>query len=332
MSMRKTRRAIVVSMIGTAALVMTACGPGVTGGSSGSDFPSQRIEIVVPYGAGGATDTHARSVAEGVAGELGVNVQVVNKPGSSGAIGTSETAQANADGYELLFAPASSFTSVPNLQSVSYSEDDFAGISMMFEQGYGLVTRAADFEDLEDLASQEGRVTYAYTGTGNPTHLTAEDFADEAGLEVEGVPFDAATDAIQAVRGGQVDFAIGDLNIAGAQVAQDEDLTALAVTTEERQSQLPEVPTFHEEGFLPDEVYASRFAIAAPTGTPDEVIEILRGAFDTVLTSDAHTEFAEANYLYPSPHTDAQAWFVEWIPQERELVATKLDEFGIGTE
>ncbi|WP_051297816.1 tripartite tricarboxylate transporter substrate binding protein [Brevibacterium album] len=326
------RRVAALTAIGTAALLLSACGPGVTGGSADGEFPSKRIEIVVPYGAGGATDTHARAVADGMAGELGVDVQVVNKPGSAGAIGTSETAQAGADGYELLFAAASSFTAVPNLQEISYSEDDFTGVAMMFEQGYGLVVHEDDFTDLADLASQDGRVTYAYTGTGNPTHLASEDFAAEAGLEAEGVPFDAATDAIQAVRGGQVDFAIADLNIAGSQVSQDEELAALAVTTEERQEQLPDVPTFHEEGYLGEEVYASRFALAAPAGTPEETVGVLRGAVETVLGSDSFSEFAASNYLYPSPHTDAEEWFTTWIPEERELVAGKFDEFGIGAE
>ena len=318
------------SMIGGFVLAVSACGPGVTGGSSDGEYPSQRIEIIVPYGAGGATDTHARSLADGLSTDLGVNVQIVNKPGSGGAIGTSEAAQAAADGYELLFAPASAFTSVPNLQEVSYSEEDFEGIAMMHQQGYGLVAKAAEYESLDDLSAADGRITYAFTGTGNPTHLAAESFAQEAGLEVEGVPFDAATDAIQAVRGGQVDFTIADLNIAGAQVEQDDDLVALAVSTEERQEKMPDVPTFHEEGYMPDDVYAARFALAAPAGTPEETISTLRASTDAVLESEAFGEFAETNYLYPSPYDDPQQWFTEWVPEERDRVAAKFDEFGIG--
>lgn len=328
--MKLSARLTAVSVIGSLALAVSACGPGMSGGAGGDEYPSQRIEVIVPYGAGGATDTHARALADGLSTELGVNVQIVNQPGSGGAIGTSEAAQATADGYELLFAPASAFTSVPNLQTVSYSEEDFEGIAMMYQQGYGLVAGADDFTSLEDLASAEGRLTYAFTGTGNPTHLAAESFAQESGIEVEGVPFDAATDAIQAVRGGQVDFTIADLNIAGAQVSQDEDLVALAVSTEERQPQMPDVPTFHEEGYMPDDVYAARFAMAAPAGTPDETISTLRDSIDTVLTSDSFGEFAETNYLYPSPFDDTQEWFAEWIPEERDRVATKFEEFGIG--
>lgn len=330
MKVKFSARLTTASVIGSLVFAVSACGPGVSGASGDDDYPSQRIEIIVPYGAGGATDTHARSLADGLSTELGVNVQIVNQPGSGGAIGTSEAAQATADGYELLFAPASAFTSVPNLQAVSYSEADFEGIAMMYQQGYGLVASTDDFESLEDLASADGRITYAFTGTGNPTHLAAESFAQEAGIEVEGVPFDAATDAIQAVRGGQVDFTIADLNIAGAQVDQDDDLIALAVSTEERQEQMPDVPTFHEEGYMPDDVYAARFALAAPAGTPDETLSTLRESIDTVLTSDSFGEFAEANYLYPSPYEDPQEWFTEWVPEERDRIATKFDEFGIG--
>src|SRR5699024_1986327 len=241
-----------------------------------------------------------------------------------------EAAQAAADGYELLFAPASAFTSVPNLQEVSYSEEDFEGIAMMHQQGYGLVAKAAEYESLDDLSAADGRITYAFTGTGNPTHLAAESFAQEAGLEVEGVPFDAATDAIQAVRGGQVDFTIADLNIAGSQVSQDEELVALGVSTEERQEQLPDVPTFHEEGYIQDEVYAARFALAAPAETSASTIESIREASAAVLESDSFGEFASANYLYPSPHEDAEEWFTEWIPEERERTAAKFEEVGIG--
>lgn len=330
MNVNISKYAKAASLLGAMALTVSACGPGMSGGSGGGDFPSQRVEIIVPYGAGGATDTHARALAEQLTEELGVDVQIVNQPGSSGAIGTSEAAQAKADGYQLLFAPASSFTSVPNLQEVSYSEDDFTGVSMMFEQGYGLVAAASDYEDLGDLADADGRVTYAFTGTGNPTHLVAESFAQEAGIEVEGVPFDAATDAIQAVRGGQVDFTVGDLNIAGAQVSQDDELVALAVSTEERQERLPDVPTLHEEGYMPDDVYASRFALATPAETPEETVEAIREATDAVLNSDEFSEFATANYLYPSPHDDAEKWFTDWIPEERERTADKFEEFGIG--
>ena len=327
--MKITQHSTMLAVLGAMTLAVTACGPGATGGSSDDDFPSQRVEIVVPYGAGGATDTHARALAEGLTDEMGVDVQIVNQPGSSGAIGTSEVGQANADGYQLLFAPASSFTSVPNLQDVSYSEEDFSGIAMMHQQGYGVVARASDYEELADLADEDGRVTYAFTGTGNPTHLASESFAQEAGLEVEGVPFDAATDAIQAVRGGQVDFTVADLNIAGAQVSQDDELVALAVSTEERQEQLPEVPTFHEEGYMPDDVYAARFALAAPKDTPESTVESIRKATGAVLESESFSEFASTNYLYPSPHDDAQQWFTEWIPEERERTAEKFDEFGI---
>lgn len=321
-----------VSVLGVVALAVTACGPGATGGSDGDEFPSQRIEIIVPYGAGGATDTHGRALAEGLTEEMGVDVQIVNLPGSTGAIGTSEGAQANADGYQLLFAGASAFTSVPNLQEVSYSEQDFTGISMLYQQGYGLVTRASDYEELEDLASEDGRITYAYTGTGNPTHLASENFAREAGLDVEGVPFDAATDAIQAVRGGQVDFTVTDLNIVGAQVSQDDELVALAVTTEERQEQLPDVPTFHEAGYIPDDVYAARFALAAPAETPESTVETIREATGAVLESDSFSEFASANSLYPSPHEDAEQWLMEWVPEERERTAVQFEEFGIGLD
>lgn len=330
MDMKSSMRLTAASVIGGLVIAVSACGPGVSGGSGGGDYPSKRIEIIVPYGAGGATDTHARSLADGLSTELGVNVQIVNQPGSGGAIGTSEAAQASPDGYELLFAPASAFTSVPNLQNVSYSEEDFEGIAMMYQQGYGLVAGADDFESLDDLASADGRITYAFTGTGNPTHLAAESFAQEAGIEVEGVPFDAATDAIQAVRGGQVDFTIADLNIAGAQVDQDDDLVALAVSADERQEQLPDVPTFQEEGYMPDDVYAARFALAAPAGTPDETLETIRESTDAVLTSESFGEFAKTNYLYPSPFDDPQKWFTEWIPKERDRVKTKFDEFGIG--
>jgi tripartite-type tricarboxylate transporter receptor subunit TctC len=325
-----TRRWVAIAMTGGLMLSAAACGPGMSGGGGGGEYPSDRVEIVVPYGAGGATDTHARALAEELGTDLGANVQIVNRPGSSGAIGTSDVAQAAADGYTLIFAPASAFTSVPNLQDVSYSEDDFAGIAMLHQQGYGLVAAADSYESLEDLASAEGRITYALTGTGNPTHLAAETFAKEAGLDAEGVPFDAATDAIQAVRGGQVDFAIADLNIAGAQVDQDEELAALAVTTEERQPQLPDVPTFHEVGYLEDEVFAARFALAAPAGTPDEVLTTLRDSTATVLESDSFGAFADANYLYPSPVDDPQRWFTDWIPNERDHVAEQFDEFGIG--
>lgn len=330
MKVKFSTRLTAVSVTSGLVLAVTACGPGMSGGGGDDDYPSERIEIVVPYGAGGATDTHARALAEGLSTELGVNVQIVNQPGSGGAIGTSEAAQATPDGYELLFAPASAFTSVPNLQTVSYSEEDFVGIAMMHQQGYGMVAGADDFESLDDLASADGRITYAFTGTGNPTHLAAESFAQETGLEVEGVPFDAATDAIQAVRGGQVDFTIADLNIAGAQVDQDEDLVALAVSTEERQPQMPDVPTFHEEGYMADDVYAARFAMAAPADTPEETISTLREGIGTVLTSDSFSEFSEANYLYPSPYDDPQEWFTEWIPEERDSVATKFEAFGIG--
>ena len=174
MKLKTSKHLAAVSVIGGLVLAVCACGPGVSGGGGGGDYPAQRVEIIVPYGAGGATDTHARSLADGLSTELGVDVQIVNQPGSAGAIGTSEAAQASADGYELLFAPASAFTSVPNLQEVNYSEGDFEGIAMMYQQGYGLVASADDFESLDDLASADGRITYAFTGTGNPTHLAAE--------------------------------------------------------------------------------------------------------------------------------------------------------------
>lgn len=307
------------------ALVLSACGGTST---DADDYPSSSIEIVVPFGPGGLPDVSARSLANELESELGVSVQVVNVPGGASTIGVSEVSRAEADGYTLLFSATSAFATTPLLQEVSYTAEDFVGIAATMDVPYALVSQGgSDFQTIEDLAAADARITYTTTGNANVIHLSGATTFDAMGIDAEPVVYESSVESMQAVTSGQVDIAIVPVSDIGAQVDAGE-LVPLAVTSAVRSEAYPDVPTVREAGYPEGEGYTASWALLAPAGTPDSVVEVLSQATEAAIETDTYQAYLETQMSNPL-ELSGQEWLQEYLQDVTERAAADVERLGL---
>ncbi len=235
-------------VIGLATLSLVA-------GAQAQTFPSRTVTIVSPYQAGGTSDIIARILAQKLSERLGQNVVIENRPGANGTIGVNQVVRADPDGHTLLAVASSALTLNPIFyKSLSYDvARDLAPITRTGQVSNVLVVNpsvpAKDLKELVALAKQKpGELIYASQGVGSNGHLIAEQFAQRAGIDYRHVPYKGSAPAVQDLLGGRVQLMFDNLPSALPQI-QSGNLRALAVTTAERSSLLPDVPTIAEMGY-----------------------------------------------------------------------------------
>ncbi len=261
---------------------------GVLMGLAGSvaaqqDYPSKPIRIIVPYPPGGSNDFLARLFSPKLTESLGQRVVVDNRGGGNTIIGNEAVAKSAPDGYTLLLA-GSTQIAIPYLYSkIPYDTiNDFAPIAGIARSEFLLVVHpslpANTVQELIALAkAKPGKLNYATSSTGGPTHLAAVMFQMLAGVKMQQVPYKGGGPAMADLVGGQVE--LGFANPAGSiPLVQAGRLKPIAVTGEERLKILPQVPTFTQAG-LPGLALRNWYAITAPAGTPKAVIDKLATAF-----------------------------------------------------
>jgi tripartite-type tricarboxylate transporter receptor subunit TctC len=241
-------------------------------------YPNRAVELVVPFPPGGVTDLTARAVAEQLSRRWGQTVNVVNKPGGSGAVGTLAVLQAPADGYTML-AHSIGLTLLPAVQSTTpYGWDQFTPVGLVISNGLVLtVAPAIPWLSLQEAAEALRRephgYTYAVGGLSGPQVFGLAQFFREAqvsGGQVQRVVMQGSGPALTAVAGSHVHFATFNIPEAIDLIATGR-LRALAVTTPSRSAQLPSVPTTAEAGF-PRFNQQSWNGISGPAGLPDQVV------------------------------------------------------------
>lgn len=249
-------------------------------------WPARTISIVHPYAAGGPADTMARALAQQLAKRLNQAVIVEAKPGGAATIGTGFVARARPDGYTLLLGTSAGHVVTPLMQRAPYDGiADFSFIAVVASQPNVLVVHpSVQVEGLQGLIAlarkEPGALNYASAGAGGATHLGAEAFAQAAGIRMTHVPYSGAAPALKDLLGGQVQ--LGMLNLAATRAfITDGKLKALAYGGAQRTPLLPQVPTLAEVGYG-NTATATWYTLAAPKGTPPEVVESLRKAFAEV--------------------------------------------------
>jgi tripartite-type tricarboxylate transporter receptor subunit TctC len=255
----------------------------------GQNFPEQNITIVVPFPAGGASDTTARLTGNKLAERLGKSVVIENRAGANGSIGATTVKQTKPDGYTLLVGSIGVFAINPALyKDLRYDPlKDFDLLSVIVRTPNVLVTRP-DFpaknvaELIAYLKQNAGKVTFASSGAGSSDHLTAALLWQKTGTTGVHVPYKGGAPAINDLMGGHADVSFQNLG-AVAQQIQGGKLKALAVTADARVAALPDVPTTAEAG-VPDLVVYSWQAAAAPKGLPSAV----RSKLETELIAAAN--------------------------------------------
>ena len=258
------------------------------------------IRLIVPYAAGGPIDVTARVLAERVKDSLGT-VIIDNKPGAGGNIGADAVAKAAPDGLTIGIAATATNAVNPWLYAKMpfNAATDFAPVTQMVRVPNVLVMNAdtaqrLKIDTLADLIAygkaNPGKLNYGSGGNGSAGHLAGEMFKKEAGIFAVHIPYNGGNPAQLALLSGQVDFNFDNLATAAPNIRSGK-LKAIAVTTAQRSSALPEVPTVAAtlKGFSID----TWWGLVAPAGTPPEVVARLNHAFVAALDSpDTRTRFA----------------------------------------
>ncbi len=271
--MKLTRRATLLATLFAAALAPLA--------ASAQEFPTKPIKFMVGYAAGGPTDVIARIVGQEVSTTLGQPVVVENRAGANGNIGTEAVARSAPDGYTLIVNTLSH--NVNPLLSPGVAKydpvKDFTPVSLaVVLPQLVVVAHDSPFQTMADLVkaakAEAGKVTYGSAGNGGSAHLAAELLAQRAGSKMTHIPFKGNGPAMVEVMAGRVSFMFYPM-IGVANHVADKKLRILAVTTEKRHPDFPNVPTMAEAGFLGFEAYVGPVGFLAPAGTPAPAIQKL---------------------------------------------------------
>jgi len=257
-----------------------------------ADFPNKPITIVIPYSPGGVSDALGRGIAQKLSQDLKTQVVVENKAGGNTLIGASHVAKSTADGYTLLLTAEATLTINPLIYAkLPYDvEKNFAPIIAIAQVPQSLIVSSklgvANYQDfLVYVKKNPGKVSYATLGVGSTAHLNFEMFQRTVGLSMTDIPFKGASVAINDLVGGHVDAMIVSTGLIAAQ-AKSGSLRALANAGNKRSALLPDVPTFREIGvsnFYP----SSWFALLAPAGTPQDVIQKLNASVNKTIKDEA---------------------------------------------
>ena len=249
-------------------------------------WPARPIRLVVPFPPGGLIDNMARLVGNRLVQELGQPVVIDNKPGAGGNVGAAEAARAPADGYTLLMASPALTISPAVYKNLPYQPSQLAPVALLGRvPNVLLVNPASGIGKVQDLVgrakAKPGQLNYASNGNGTSLHLSAELFKRRSETFITHVPYRGAAAAITALLSGEVDMMFDNLPSAIGQI-QSGKLRALAVTTAQRSTALPDVPTLAEAGMDGFNVSAW-FGVAAPAGLPAPVATRLADALQKVV-------------------------------------------------
>jgi tripartite-type tricarboxylate transporter receptor subunit TctC len=252
------------------------------------DYPTRQVTIVVPFAPGGSVDFIGRLVGQKLSERLGRPVIVENRPGAGSATGTLAVTKAAPDGYTLLVAPSGTFAINPTLyKQLGYDPaNDLIPVALVVRDPLLLVVNpnlpVKSVADLIRLAKERpGKLSFASPGAGTSLHLLGEFLKVTAGIEMVHVPYRGGAPAMQDLVAGQVDLMFAD-PATGVPQAQAGKVQALGVSSATRLPAAPDIPTVAEAG-LPGFEMVSWQLIAAPAGTPGDIVEKLNGALKAVM-------------------------------------------------
>ncbi len=257
--------------------VVASASIGINVATAQTSYPDKPIRWVVPFPPGGAMDGIARALGEQIAKKTGQSVVIDNKSGAGGNIGVDIVAKSPNDGYTMVITSIGMATNRYLYPKLSYDpQKDFVPISLLAVVPNMLVINPAKVQarTLKDLiieaTSKPNKLTYASAGNGTSIHLAGELFASLTNTQMLHVPYRGSAPALNDLLGGQVDMMWDSVASARPQV-QAGKLIALAVTTKNRSSAMPSVPTVEQAG-VKDYELSPWFGVFMPAGTPKEVV------------------------------------------------------------
>ncbi len=287
-------------------------------------WPSKPLRLIVPFTPGGVTDTSGRLIAESLGKRLGQQIVVDNKPGASGNIGTALAKSAPADGYTLVLGFDGTMVINPHVFSKLPFDTakDFAPVGKIGDATLVLVANpGVPVKGLADVIAlsktQPGGLSFGTSGTGGTPHIAGELLKIRTGANLTHVPYKGGGQAMTDVLGGTIPLVYTAVAGAHGHIKSGK-LKAIAVSSAQRTSALPDVPTFVESG-VPDFVVNSWVGLLAPVGTPAAVITRLNTELNAVLNDAAVREKLRVMGIEPTPGT---------AEQYRDEIKRDLDRYG----
>lgn len=253
-------------------------------------YPNRVIKMIVPFAPGGPADTMARLAAQQLSSRLGQNVIIDNRAGAGGSIATKTVSTAEPDGYTLLFGNTATFAVGPAVYvNIGYDPiKHFAPIAL-FSTSTNLLVADPKLpvrtvtELIAHAKANPSKINFASPGFGTPPHMIGEMFKQRAAIDIVHVPYKGTAAAITDIMASQVQLTFENPSVL-VQLIHEGKLRGIASTGEARNPQTPDLPTMIESG-LPDFVSTSFTALAAPAGTPPDIVHRLNEAMNAGLNS-----------------------------------------------
>src|SRR5437764_6448913 len=295
------------------------------------DWPARPVRLIAPYAAGGNSDGIARITAQRLTEVLGQSFVVENRLGGNGALAAEAVARAAPDGYTLLWGATPPLTINPALTKLSYDPvKDFAPISVVGTNAFVLVVNK-DFpprtvaEFISHVRAQPGKLAYAEGSAGSITHLGMALFLHRAGLAMTNVSYRGNAPALTDVMAGHLPTMLSNISDAMPQAAAG-FIRLLAVSSEQRAPQLPDVATIAESGF-PDFNVLIWNGLLAPAGTPNAILAKIAGETARMVKDPQFVARLEQYGADPVGNTPEQ--FAATIVSETALWADTVKSLGL---
>jgi tripartite-type tricarboxylate transporter receptor subunit TctC len=261
-------------------------------GAQTPDWPTRTLTLVVPFAAGGSSDTIARIIADGISNVLHQAVVIENYPGGGGQLSGAKIARATPDGYQFLIGNVGTVAQSQWLyrQPLFNSLKDFAPVGLLTDESLVVVTRK-DFpaENLQQfiayVKANQDKLHFASSGAGSSNHLACLLLGTAIGATVTHVPFRSVVQGLQEVMAGRIDYDCPSLPLAAPQIAAG-SVKPIAILSKQRSSILPNLATADEQGLTGFDI-PSWYALFLPAGTPAPIVEKLNRATTEALAVPA---------------------------------------------
>lgn len=301
-----TRRRPFTLLVAMSVLVpLSACGDSGGGSdtsSSARGYPTEDISMIIPYAAGGPTDTVARALAPAFSDTLGQTVLPENREGGSGALGMATLLNSEPDGHTMMLIASSAAVVTPLVQDVGYDETDYVTVGAITQYPYIMAVRAdSEYPSAEELfaaaKANPDSVKVGVPGAASQGAVELQRLAESHGVTTTAVPFEGNAGSVAALLGGNVDaiFLVASEDVL-SQVEAGE-FRAVAVGSAERASYLPETPTLSELGYDDLTLGTSYYGLALPAGTPKEVVAKVEDTLEAALEDPEVVERVGEKYV-----------------------------------
>lgn len=291
------------------ALVALVCFPSMV--LAQADYPNKPITLIIPFPAGGVTDVVGREVGRNLTKYLKQPVVIDNRAGASGNIGTQFVARAQPDGYTLGILTVSAMSIAPHItKNLGFNPSkDFTPISNVVRTDGAIVSNVSTpFNTVQELVrfakENPGKVNYASVGIGSIPHLTAEMFAQQAGINMLHVPYKGAAPAMQDLMANHINLSFETSLVSAVSNLSSGRIKILAITGPQRSSAVPNVPTVAESGY-PGFTAQGWFGLFGPANLPPRIVEALNKAVTEALRDPEVVSKFEKLGVIPDPSTPA---------------------------